>query len=486
MSDILPLLLSLDPILNKTTARQLARIILAMMVMPSRITQRGIARWADKGASYRTVHRFFHSDIDWLQVKWLFFLLFVYVASDTYLLVADETVIEKAGKLTFGLDRFFSSLADKPIPGLAFFCFALVNVQKRLAYTVCAEQVVRTEEEKQQAKQNKQQRKAKSKSNAAEIPALRSPSKPRGRPKGSKNKNKAQITLSPELQRILEWTQKVLLLINVKLPVRYFVLDGHFGNHPAYQMVRQLKLHLISKMRHNAALFFLPTAQQKQDHPRLKYGAKLNYNALPGEYLVSSMEEKGYRTQIYQMPCRHKDFADVLNIVILVKTNLENNKRGHVVLFSSDLELSALTLIDYYGLRFQIEFEFRDAKQHFGLGDFMCVKQRSVVNAVGLSFFVGNLSSHLLVGLRKRFPGAGIADLKSYYRGRRYVLETLKCLPDFADEIVCARVMEQVCGLGFIHPEADVGKNGSLAGESGLSGSKIGVLAGNSARAVAA
>jgi putative transposase len=140
-----------------------------------------------------------------------------------------------------------------------------------------------------------------------------------------------------------------------------------------------------------------------------------------------------------------------LNIVVIVKTNIANNRRCHVVLFSSDLEIDAVTLIEYYGLRFQIEFEFRDAKQHFGLSDFRCVSQVAVQNTVALAFFLGNLSSYLLQSLREQFPEAGILDLKSYYRGRRYALETLKYLPDFADDIVCSDILDKVCRLGLIH-----------------------------------
>jgi putative transposase len=459
MPDILPLLLKLQSVLPTTTCRQLARIVVAMLVMPGRITQRSIARWADQGASYRSVHRFFHSDIDWLEVKWLFFGLFLYVASDTYLLVGDETVLKKAGKHTFGLDRFFSSMADKVVPGVAFFAFALVSTQKRQAYTLCAEQVVRSEEEKAAATQRKKARKAKT----------CAPKRPRGRPKGSKNKNKQQVLLCPELTRILGWAQKVMALVGKKIAVRYFVLDGHFGNHPAYQMSRQLGLHLISKLRHNAALYLLPTPKEKSEHPRLKYGAKLDYEALPQECLLSCEVAEGYRIQIYQMLCRHKDFAEVLNVVILVKTQLSTSRRGHVVLFSSDESLCALTLIDYYALRFQIEFEFRDAKQHFGLSDFLGVSQRAVTNAVGLSFFVGNLSAYLLGSLRQRFPGAGVSDLKCYYRGRRYVAEALKCLPDLADAIVCEGVMEAVSRLGFIHMPSQSGPETSLGCKLGLS-----------------
>jgi len=36
----------------------------------------------------------------------------------------------------------------------------------------------------------------------------------------------------------------------------YLVLDGHFGNKNALQMARQCNLHLISKLRDDAALYF--------------------------------------------------------------------------------------------------------------------------------------------------------------------------------------------------------------------------------------
>jgi putative transposase len=460
MPNILSLLRQLQPILTKTTCRQLYQIVMAILVMPANITQKSIARWAEKGGSYRTIHRFFQTNIDWTQLQWLLFVLVLYVATDTYLLVGDETVLKKVGKSTFGLDRFFSSLAQKPVPAVAFFALALVNVQKRQAYTLSVQQVVRTQEEKDSAKKKSEERKNKNRKTKGQIAKS-------GRPKGSKNKNKEEVTLNPELMRIFLWIQKLLALIGKKIPLHYLVLDGHFGNHPAYSMTRRLGLHLLSKMRHDAKLYLLPTEAQKEASPRLQYGERLDYDNLPLASRVSCEPEGDYECEVYQMQCRHKDFADVLNIVILVKTHRLTKRRGHVILLCSDLDLAALIMIDYYSLRFQIEFEFRDAKQHFGLSDFVCVNPTSVSNAVGLSFFMGNLSRHLLDSLRDSFPEAGVIDLKSYYRGRRYATETLKCLPsalkcfpDFADGIVCARLLSQmevvldsVCRLGLIHPE---------------------------------
>ncbi len=58
---------------------------------------------------------------------------------------------------------------------------------------------------------------------------------------------------------------------------------------------------------------------------------------------------------------------------------------GLSFLFSSDLDLAFDKLIDYYRLRFQIEFNFRDAKQFWGLEDFMNINQTPVYNSANLA-----------------------------------------------------------------------------------------------------
>ena len=77
----------------------------------------------------------------------------------------------------------------------------------------------------------------------------------------------------------------------------------------------------------------------------------------------------------------HKLFADLLKVVIIKKINLKTGKSKHVILFSNDLELEHEKLVEYYQLRFQIEFNFRDAKQFQGLEDFMNINKLAVYNA---------------------------------------------------------------------------------------------------------
>jgi hypothetical protein len=153
----------------------------------------------------------------------------------------------------------------------------------------------------------------------------------------------------------------------------------------------------------------------------------------------------------YQATLLHKEFAQPLNVVILVKTNLKTHTRSHVILFSSDLTLSYEKLVDYYKLRFQIEFNFRDAKQFWGLEDFMNLGQTAITNAANLSFFMVNFSHYLLAQFRQENPGFGIIDLKAYCRGFRYVREMLKMLPEQPEPILLAQIFAKLTSLGRIH-----------------------------------
>jgi hypothetical protein len=232
MLDVLALLQCLAPLLPATTLGQFSLIIVAVLAMTGRVTMLGLSRWTEPGGSYRTVQRFFNSALDWGQLHWTLVKTHLLHAQDTYILAGDEVVVTKAGDETHGLDRFFSSLFGKPVPGLAFFAFALVNVPQRTAHPLRMGPVLRPE------------------TPAAAVPAApATPTEKRGpgRPKGSKNRNKADVALSPQLSFIQTLLRAVLTAIGTTLVISYVVLDGAFGNNYAMQMVRRCQLHLISR-----------------------------------------------------------------------------------------------------------------------------------------------------------------------------------------------------------------------------------------------
>ena len=439
MLEIVALTQCLVPYLSTTNLRHVRHILLAILCSPDRVTMLGLSRWTERGGSYRTLQRWFQTPLDWAGLLWAVVRVHLLDPNGAYILAGDEVVVSKAGKTTHGLGRFYSSLAQRPIPAVSFLVVSLIDVQQRRAYPLQVEQ---------------------------RLPSAPvSPSAPaasqrgRGRPKGSKNHAKATPTLTPELTLLQRMLQAIRTRI-APLAVKHVVLDGFFGTYPATWMVLDCGLHLISKLRHNAALYLPYSGGKPRRGPTRRYGDKLDYRHLPSAARCQTVSEGEVVTERYQITALHKDFADPLNVVIVVKTHRRTHKRAHVVLFSTDLSLSAAHIVDYYSLRFQIEFNFRDAKQYWGLEDFMNVAPTAVTNAVNLAFLMVNVSTALLKPYRHQQPDFSILDLKTHFRTRRYLLETLKCLPHPPDDDFVSRLWHKLTAFGGIrthhihHPAA--------------------------------
>jgi len=236
MESILPLLQCLSGEVKTTTIRQLGRIALAMLAMTGRVTMLGLARWTGTGGSYRSIPRFFHTTLPWAALLWAFVRTQLVAPGDRYLLVGDACVVTKAGTETHGVDRFFSSIFGKPVPGVSLFALALVSCRERQAFPVQIEQIVRE---------------------PAAVPTPQVPPAKRkpGRPKGSSTQAKADAPLNAEHTRISAMIAGLLARIGPHLKLTYLVLDGHFGNQNAVLMARRLGLHLISKLRSDSALY---------------------------------------------------------------------------------------------------------------------------------------------------------------------------------------------------------------------------------------
>jgi len=445
MSEIISLFAVFSPHLSTATLRQLCEVVFAGLALTGSVTLRNISRWTPQGGSYRTIQRFYNTLIPWGTLCWVFFRTHLFDPDAVYLFAGDETLVPKSGDKTHGLSRFFAAPYGKTIPGLAFFAVSLINVQQRRSYPLWIEQVIR-DRATPAAK--------------AVVPKMAVSENRPGRPKGSKNRNKTEIVLNDTLKLLQSMLKRVLATIDGGIAVKYLLLDGYFGNNNTLQLTRNCGLHLISKLRRDAALYLPPTTPyQGRGRPAI-YGEKLNPKTIDRKYRVSTQTQGNIITEVYHITCRHKKFPDPLNVVCLRKTDAKTQKTSHVLLFSSDLDLDAETLIDYYALRFQIEFNFRDAKQFWGLDDFMNVKEIPVRNAVNLSMFMVHVSAKLREMCSSEHPGFGVSDIKAKYRGEKYLQETLKILPQKPEPIVIRNIAEHLASIGAIHYTANQSRPG--------------------------
>ena len=442
MPEILALLQTIAPLLEPTTVRQLSQVLFGMLVISGRLTMLGLSRWTEKGGSYRTIQRVYHRVLPWTAIHWLFFRQRFLKPDDEYIVAGDEVVVSKAGQHTYGLDRFFSGVEQQVIPSVSFFTFSLVNVRDAQSSPLQVTQTVKSVAEKAASKAQAAAKKVRPTGEKRKL----------GRPKGSTNKVKQAVVLNPELVRIQTALRTLLATVGPTLPVNYVVMDGHFGNAPSAFMVRQTSLHLISKLRSDAALYPAFAGEYSGRGPKPKYGLQLDVRNLEAKYLRATAIEDQVRTDIYQGQFYNKEFAFALNVVVILKTNLRTHAQAHVILFSTDLAQAYDPIIKFYRLRFQIEFNFRDAKQYWGLEDFMNVKEVAVTNAANLALFMTNFSQALLQPFRQQNPAYSILDLKAHYRGYRYASETLKMLPEKPDAILLADIFQHLARLGAIHP----------------------------------
>ena len=65
--------------------------------------------------------------------------------------------------------------------------------------------------------------------------------------------------------------------------------------------------------------------------------------------------------------------------------------------------------------------------------------------------FMINLSHALLRPIRTQWPEWSVNDLKAWFRGRKYVVETLKLLPEMPEPIFIDQVIAQVAQLGLVN-----------------------------------
>ncbi len=442
--DIVALLACLQPLVAAVTLRHLAQIIPALLTMTGRARDAGTVPVDGKRGQLSHAPTLF---FDGTAVDGVAGAVFPYASLPVGARVSVGGRCDDGdqSRRKDARDRaFFSGLVGQVVRGLEFFVLSLVAVTQRKAYPLAVQQTVRSAAEKEAIKARKKPRAQRSN---------KPQGKPKGRPKGSRNKDKNEVKLSDELLRINALLGTLLKLLRVFVRVKYLALDGHYGHPQAVLMAQQNDLQLISKLRKDAALCEPYEGEYSGHGPKRKYGARLNYEPLPTQYLQQSETQGDHCTQYYQGLFLHPEFGQALNVVIIVKTNVKTQKVGHVILLSSDAELGWGKLVDYYSLRFQIEFNFRDAQQHFGLEDFMNTTATGVENAAHLSFLLVNVSAKLLADSEAK--EVGVLDLKTRFRGCKYALEAIKMLLEKPETLVSPDAIEDVkrsiSQLGRIH-----------------------------------
>jgi len=285
-----------------------------------RVNFENLARYS--GLNECTFRRNFSKFFDWLDFNLQLMQVGGLSFSNPVIAAIDCSFISKAGKATFGLDKFWSGVANRNKTGLEISLLALIEVCSGTAWSLDVTQT----------------------------------------PSGLSAKEGQGKTYT----RIDFYLEQIMDLLPKLEKVRYFVADGYYAKAKMFDALSGMGKDLLTKLRPDANLRYLFTGPHPEGKkgPKTKYAGKINWKQVDLSRWVDIGPDNKYAhlhiyTQVLNSPHFKRDFR----VVMLLNTN--TNK--YVLLASTDLDLDARILVEYYQLRFQIEFLFRDAKQFTGL-----------------------------------------------------------------------------------------------------------------------
>jgi hypothetical protein len=197
----------------------------------------------------------------------------------------------------------------------------------------------------------------------------------------------------------------------------HLVADAYFSKEPFVTSMCNTGFEVISRLRNDADLRYLFKGEQRGGKGRPKqYSGKIYYKDLDKDYFenIETTEDQ----QIYHAVVNSKSLKRNLNLVIVYTRKAD--VWSHKLYFSTDLNLSGKQILRYYRLRFQIEFIYRDGKQHTGFNDCQARSENKLNFHFNTALTAVNIAkiTHWLT-IQKQDRGAfSIADVKTIYHNK--------------------------------------------------------------------
>jgi hypothetical protein len=144
------------------------------------------------------------------------------------------------------------------------------------------------------------------------------------------------------------------------------VVDAYFSKETFVTPVCKEGFHIVSRLRNDVRMTCIiePVKTGKRGRPKT-VGDKVDVKNLDLNYFSKVATENPDET-VYTAVVKATALERNIRVVIVQKQ--KNGKANDVkIYFSTDTEMSAEEVLEIYRTRFQIEFLYRDAKQHTGL-----------------------------------------------------------------------------------------------------------------------
>lgn len=341
-----------------------------------------------------TFRRNFQKFIDWLDFNFQLIKIAGVDFEGEIIAAMDCSFITKSGKKTHGLDRFWNACIGKAVKGLEISLVSLIDVQNRKAWAL---DVVQT-------------------------------------PSGleTKEDDKTYTRIDFYMDQIRKCQDKLL-------KIKYFVGDGFYAKTKVFEAMSDLNKHFITKLRPDANLRYLFEGKHpKRQGRKNTYAGKVDFHQLRSWSHVIDLKP---HVEVYTVIANSPKFGKNLKIVMLLNTKTDK----YILLACTDLKLQALKIIDYYSLRFQIEFLFRDAKQFTGLNHCQARSKEKLHFHFNLSLAAINMAQ------LKMKDNPTIMSMNTFKRmayNTRFANYILKQLSPLAKIDINSPIMQQIVQFG--------------------------------------
>lgn len=368
---------------KKPVSKFIIHIVDLWLGMNCRYVFSNMGRWG--GMHEKSYRNFFRKFFDWFGFN---YIMVKQHCGKEVIAVFDPSYIKKSGKQTYGMGMFWSGVRQKALKGLEIGCLAFVDVTAGTAMHGVAEQT---------------------------------PS-----PKSLKAEGKTLVTHYVSIIK--------KHLADIKAITPYLAVDGYFMKKEFIAPLQKEGLHIITKTRSDANLMYLFHGKQKAGRGRKKmYDGKINTAQIDKRRLPCCYADEDMKVYAGKVYCV------LLKQIVLAAFIYYGDKEKPEIIISTDTVMEVTKMCRYYGLRFQVEFLIRDAKQFTGLEDCMARDERKLHTHFNIAMTVVSVAKvayHLSVPKEQR-GSFSMADIKMLHMNQ---LITKRIFSNLALDLSCRKI----------------------------------------------
>lgn len=196
----------------------------------------------------------------------------------------------------------------------------------------------------------------------------------------------------------------------------YLAVDAFFSKKSFVDTAIENGLHLVTRLRDDAVMHYAPPPKKEGQRGRpKKYGDRFCARNPDTEHLPSISENEHQR--IYGGVIYVKSLKRLVKVAIVHELKDQGKIKSVKIFICTDLEFPVQDIWPWYKSRFQIEFLYRDAKQHTGLEDTQSRNPKALEYHFNMSLTAVSVAKviHYLTIEKDRRGPFSMADIKTQY-----------------------------------------------------------------------